>query len=74
MHDLLAEHVANGATPGLVTLVSRRGETFVDTIGNIDFEGTQAIQRGTIFRISSMTKPVTAAATMILLEEGKIGL
>ncbi len=74
MHDILAEHVANGATPGLATRVSRRGETHFDAIGNIDFEGSQPIQRDNIFRISSLTKPVTAAATLILVEEGKIRL
>jgi CubicO group peptidase (beta-lactamase class C family) len=73
MHDVMAGHVAGGEMPGLVTLVSRGGEVHVDVIGNIAIGGAP-MQRDTIFRISSMTKPVTAAAAMILVEECKLRL
>jgi CubicO group peptidase (beta-lactamase class C family) len=73
MHDVLADYVERGEVPGLVTLVSRRGELHVDTIGKKTIDG-DPIQRDTIFRISSMTKPITAAATMILVEECKLRL
>jgi len=69
MHDVMAGHVGHGDVPGLVTLVSRRGEVHVDTIGLKAAGGRDPIGRDTIFRISSMTKPITAAATMILGEE-----
>ncbi len=59
--------------PGLVTLVSRRGEIHVDAIGRLAFDGPP-MTRDSIFRITSMTKPVTAAAAMILVEEGKLRL
>jgi len=65
MHDVLAGYVERGELPGFVTLVSRRGEVHVDAIG---------YERDAIFRISSMSKPVTAAAAMVLLEEGVIRL
>lgn len=39
MHDILARHVDRGTLPGLVTLISRRGETHVDTIGNFALDG-----------------------------------
>ena len=55
--------------PGLVTLVSRRGEVHVDAIGSKAQGGDGPIRRDTIFRIASLTKPITAAATMILVEE-----
>jgi CubicO group peptidase (beta-lactamase class C family) len=55
--------------PGLVTLVSRRGEVHVDAIGTAALGGRDPIRRDTIVRISSMTKPITAAATMILVED-----
>ena len=55
--------------PGLVTLVSRRGEVHVDAIGSKALGGDGPIRRDTIFRIASLTKPITAAATMILVEE-----
>ena len=74
MHDVLARHVDRGTLPGLVTLISRRGETYVDTIGPQAVAGGAPIQRDTIFRIASMTKPVTAVAALILVEECKLRL
>ncbi|MCP9206337.1 serine hydrolase domain-containing protein [Streptomyces sp. NEAU-Y11] len=68
MRDVLARHVAEGEAPGLVTLVSRRGETRAEVIGAQAFGGAP-MRRDTVFRISSMTKPVIAVATMILVEE-----
>ena len=70
----MAGHVERGDVPGLVTLVSWRGEAHVDTIGMKAAGGSDPIERDTIFRISSMTKPVTAAATMILVDEAKLQL
>jgi CubicO group peptidase (beta-lactamase class C family) len=69
LHDIMARHVGQGAAPGLVSVVSRRGETDVDAIGVTALGGRQAARPDTIFRISSMTKPVTAVAALILLEE-----
>ncbi len=68
MHGIMATHVESGEVPGLVTLVSRDGEIHVDVIGSIAIDGAP-MQRDTIFRITSMTKPVTAVAAMILVEE-----
>ena len=69
MHDVMLGHVERGDVPGLVTLISRRGEVHVDTMGTMTAGGGDPIRRDTIFRISSMTKPVTAVAAMILVEE-----
>src|SRR5207302_1680185 len=74
MHNFMADYVERGEVPGLVTLVSRRGEVHVDVIGTKAYEGSDPIRRDTIFRISSMTKPITAVATMILAEECKVRL
>src|SRR5258708_18615637 len=68
MHDVMAGYVERGEVPGIVTLVSRRGEGHVDVIGMKTVGGSDPMRRDTIFRISSMTKPITAAATMILAE------
>ena len=73
LHDVMAGHVERGEVPGLVTLVSRRGEAHVSVIGRKALAG-ESIRRDTIFRIASMTKPITAAATMILVEECKLRL
>src|SRR5437667_859656 len=74
MHDVMTGYVERGEVPGLVTLVSRRGEVHVDAIGTLAYEDSDPMQRDTIFRISSMTKPIIAAATMILVEECKVRL
>ncbi len=74
MHDVMNSYVERDELPGLTTLVSRRGEAHIDMIGNIGYEGHHPMQRDTIFRISSMTKPTTAVATMILIEECQIRL
>src|SRR3989442_11148581 len=74
MHDVMVGHVERGEVPGIVTLVSRRGELHVDAIGMKGVGGSDPIRRDTIFRISSMTKPIAAAATMILVEECKLRL
>src|SRR5258707_8008489 len=74
MHDVMAGYVERGEVPGLVTLVSRRGEVHVDVIGTRAIADSTPMRRDTIFRISSMTKPITAAATMILVEECKVRL
>lgn len=65
MHDVMSGYVERGEVPGVVTLVSRCGETQVDAIG---------MPRDAIFRITSMTKPIAAAAAMILVEECKLRL
>ena len=74
MHDFMAGYVERGEVPGLVTLVSRRGEVHVDAIGTQAIGDSRPMRRDTIFRISSMTKPIIAVATMILVEECKLRL
>jgi CubicO group peptidase (beta-lactamase class C family) len=74
MHGVLAGYVERGELPGIVTLVSRRGEVVVDAIGTKAVGGSEPMRRDTIFRIASMTKPITAAAAMILVEECKLRL
>lgn len=74
MRSALAGHVERGEVPGVVTLVSHRGEVHVDTIGMKSVSGNEPMQRDTIFRISSMTKPLAAAATMLLVEESRFQL
>src|SRR5436305_3452721 len=74
MHDVMAGYVERGEVPGLVALVSRRGEVHVDAIGTQAIGDSPTMRHDTIFRISSMTKPITAAAVMILVEECKLRL
>src|SRR5918999_785398 len=74
MHDVMAGYVEGGVVPGIVTLVSRRGEAHVDVIGTKAFGGSDPMRRDTIFRVASVTKPIVAAAAMILVEECALGL
>jgi CubicO group peptidase (beta-lactamase class C family) len=73
MRDVMAGYVERGEVPGLVLAVARRGEALIEPIGAADLDGTP-IRADTIFRLSSMTKPITAAATMICVEECKLRL
>ncbi len=73
MRDVMAGYVERGEVPGLVLAVSRRGEALVEPIGAAHPDGTP-IRDDTIFRLSSLTKPITAAATMICVEECKLRL
>jgi CubicO group peptidase (beta-lactamase class C family) len=69
MHDVMAGHVERGVVPGIVTLVSRRGEVHVDAIGTKAFGVGDPMRRDTIFRVASVTKPIVAVAAMIMVEE-----
>jgi CubicO group peptidase (beta-lactamase class C family) len=74
MHDTLLRHVDSARLPGLVALISRRGAEHVDAIGTLAFDRTAPMRRDTIFRLASVTKPITAVAAMILIEECKLRL
>ena len=65
--------VADGTVPGLVALVAHGDQEYVEVAGQLSLGGAPVV-RDSLFRIASMTKPVTGAATMALIEEGLIGL
>jgi len=69
MHEVMAGHVTRSTVPGMVMLLSRRGEVHAEAIGMLAFDGSEPMRRDTIFRIASVTKPIVAAAAMILVEE-----
>jgi CubicO group peptidase (beta-lactamase class C family) len=73
MRDVARSHVDSGEAPGYVALVERRGEVVVDVVGHVSFGGAP-LREDAIFRLSSMTKPVTAVATLLLCEECVIRL
>ena len=70
----MAAHVAAGRLPGLVTLVASGDDVHIDAIGTPSFAGHAPLARDAIFRIASLTKPITAAAAMSLVEEGRLRL
>ena len=64
--------IAAGIVPGAVGLIDRHGQTEVFTAGTMEIGGDEPVQRDTIFRIASMTKPIIAAAVMMLVDDGKL--
>ena len=68
-------YVERGDVSGVVTLAWRRGETaHFEASGWCDDAGQLPMQRDTLFRIASMTKPVTSAAIMMLIEQDQLTL
>src|SRR6185369_2740657 len=64
-----------GDLSGFVTLTYRHGEIAqINTIGHRDIENKLPMERDTLFRIASMTKPITSLAALMLMEEGKFKL
>jgi CubicO group peptidase (beta-lactamase class C family) len=74
MHQVLSGYVERKDMPGLVALVSRHDDVHVETLGTMSFGHPAPMKRDTIFRIASITKPITAVAAMILVEECKLRL
>ena len=74
LRTAMAYYVEQGGLPGIVTAVRRRGETFVDAHGTLAAGGQAPMQRDTIFRIASLTKPIVAVGAMILVEECRLRL
>jgi CubicO group peptidase (beta-lactamase class C family) len=74
LRNVLQPHVGNGSAPGAVGLVARGDRVEVQAVGTADVEGTAPMARDSIFRIASLTKPITAAAVMMLVDEGRIAL
>src|SRR5215468_7691572 len=74
MHQVLSGYVEREEIPGLVALVSRDDEVHVEMLGTLSVGGRIPMQRDTIFRIASLTKPITAVAAMILVEECRLRL
>ncbi len=71
----LSEYVDNCNVAGFLTLVARHGEIVqLEAIGQRDSEAALPIELDTIFRIYSMTKPITSVALMMLYERGKFQL
>lgn len=71
----MQEFVTAGKTAGVVTLVARHGHVAsLDAVGYQDLESKTPMRTDTIFRLASVTKPVTCAGIMILVDEGRVSL
>jgi CubicO group peptidase (beta-lactamase class C family) len=74
LHEVMAGHVAAGRGPGVVLGLSRGGDVHVDAIGAAAAGSGEPIRPDAIFRITSMTRPVTAVATLQLVADGRLAL
>lgn len=73
--DILSAQIAKKLWPGSVTLIARRGEiVHFSAHGALDGKGDRPMQKDSIFRIFSMTKPIVSVATMMLVERGALRL
>jgi len=68
-------YLKNGKFPGFISAIARKGKVVhYETMGFADLETQEPLQQDSLFRIYSMSKPITGVAIMILLEEGKLRL
>ncbi len=76
VRELAAGWVKSGETPSLVVLVARRGVIVLhEAFGCLGPEaGSAPLQRDALFHVASVTKPMTATAAMLLVEDGLLGL
>ena len=75
IHEAMARHIDAGEISGAVTLVARNGKVVhFEAHGLMDIESKKPMTTDAIFRIASMTKPITGVAVMMMVEEGKIRL
>ena len=75
LHDAMQEFVDDGRLAGITTMIARRGQVVdFQTYGQRDIEAGDQMEEDAIFRIYSMSKPITGVALMTLYEEGKFRL
>jgi len=71
--EMMKRHIAAGEISGGVTLVARHGRiAHLDATGTTDIESKKPMTKDAVFRIASMTKPVTGVAIMMMMEEGRL--
>lgn len=74
IRQALEDHVASGRIPGIVAAVEREGRLRVEAFGVRAAGSHEPVRRESLFRIASMTKPITAAAAMALIEDARLRL
>lgn len=75
IHDAVQRHIDAKSIAGAVTLVVRNGRiAHHEAHGLIDVEANRPMPKDGIFRLASMSKPITAVAVMMMIEEGKLRL
>src|SRR4051794_17577610 len=74
LQSLVQSFVDAGEAPGVVALVARGDDVDLAAAGSLDLEGSAPMTPDAIFRVASITKPITAAAVLLLVDEGRLAL
>jgi CubicO group peptidase (beta-lactamase class C family) len=75
INDVIKTYIDSGQITGAVTMVSRKGRiAHYEAQGLMDVEGKTPMRKDAIFRMASMSKPVTGVAILMLMEDGKLRL
>jgi CubicO group peptidase (beta-lactamase class C family) len=74
IRKLMERRVDSGFAPGMAALIGEGDEAEIVAVGKLALEGDAPLRPDTLFRIASMTKAVTAAAALMLVEEGMLSL
>jgi CubicO group peptidase (beta-lactamase class C family) len=75
INQMIQRYIDDGQITGAITMVSRRGKVaHFEAQGQMDLEKKAPMRKDAIFRIASMSKPITAVAILMLMEEGKLRL
>ena len=73
--QMIQRRIAAGEMTGAVTIVARKGKiVHLEAQGVMDLDSKKPVTKDTMFRVASMTKPVTGVAIMMMIEEGKVRL
>ncbi len=72
--EILERHIETGYLVGAVALIGHGARAEVVTVGDQSLEAERPMQRDSLFRITSLTEPITAAAALMLVDEGKLRL
>ncbi len=75
INQMIQRRIDAGEMSGAVTIVARKGKiVHFSAQGVMDLESKQPMAANTMFRVASMTKPITGLAVMMMIEEGKVRL
>jgi CubicO group peptidase (beta-lactamase class C family) len=75
INQMIQRYVDGGEITGAITMVSRRGKVaHFESQGQMDLEKKTPMRKDAVFRIASMSKPITAVAILMLMEEGRLRL
>jgi CubicO group peptidase (beta-lactamase class C family) len=74
LHERLAASTESGEVPALVALLARGDDVHTEVLGHAALDDPSPLRRDAIFRIASLTKPISVAAAMLLVDDGVLAL